>query len=161
MNMSPAAVERLNRGTRLEAKTPQPRDLGADTLVLPSSMRQTVQSRWFLGVPSLSGAPGSIGIWVGQHLGAVQDALPTLTGTCGAGATVQAGSTDNAGLINLGTGTASPCNLVFAHAYSNTPNCTVTRQSGTAGLAYGQATNQISTAGGAASDKINYVCMGQ
>jgi hypothetical protein len=30
MNMSPAAVERLNRGTRLEAKTPQPRDLGAD-----------------------------------------------------------------------------------------------------------------------------------
>jgi hypothetical protein len=31
MNMSPAAVERLNRGIQLEAKTPQPRDLGADT----------------------------------------------------------------------------------------------------------------------------------
>jgi|SRR5882724_5012640 len=126
-----------------------------------NSTHGAVQSRWFLGVPSLAGAPGAIGIWVGQHLGAVQDALPTLTGTCGSSPSVLAGSTDNAGTINLGTGSPTACNLVFAHAYSSTPSCTVTRQSGNAGLAYTLATNQLSTAGGAASDKINYVCMGQ
>jgi hypothetical protein len=126
-----------------------------------NSTHGAVQSRWFLGVPSLAGAPGSIGIWVGQHFGTVQDALPTLTGTCGSSPSVLAGSTDNAGTINLGTGSPTACNLVFAHAYSNTPYCTVTRQSGNSGLAYTIATNQISTAGGAASDKVNYVCMGQ
>lgn len=120
----------------------------------------SLDSNWTIATTGASGTT-SRAFTVGKHFGDVQDAAPTLTGTCGTGATITSGSTDTDGQATFGTGTPTACDIVFAHAYLSAPRCIVNRESGTAGLVYNMITTQINTAGGAASDVVNWHCAGK
>jgi hypothetical protein len=129
-------------------------------LVVANGTTGSLDADWTIGTTGAAGAV-SRAFYVGKHFGDVQDAAPTLTGTCGTGAAIASGSTDTDGQVTLGTGTPTACTIVFAHSYLSTPRCMVARQSGAAGLAFNATVNQINTGSGAANDVVNWHCAGR
>ena len=82
-----------------------------------------------------------------------QRALPTISGN----STPSLTATDTAGIITLGSTTAT---VTFGTAYGSVPNCLLVLQTGrtTTPIAYTLATTSIAIATGVANDKINFWC---
>lgn len=91
------------------------------------------------------------------HVG-TDGAIPALT-SCGTSPAITLGSTDTAGEITEGSG-ATGCTITFASAYTTTPFCTVTEQSGlAASYTISTSTITITNIGALSNTKINYVCV--
>lgn len=61
-----------------------------------------------------------------QHFGTSMTGVSThpTPGTCGSGPAVTTTSTDNGGMITVGTGSVTSCQVVFAAGFPNIPPCT-------------------------------------
>ena len=107
--------------------------------------------------------------WVfGSNLG--HGSVPVLTtsgSVCGSGSSTAAVivGTDYAGTVTLGNAAATSCVLTFALAYNAAPSCTLSQQSGAAGVAsFAWATTASAitvTQTSTASDVFNYLCVAQ
>jgi hypothetical protein len=84
-----------------------------------------------LSLAAPTGAQGNVSVgWAPPESGSLGFYVPTLTGSCGTGASIAGQSTSNSGTLTTGTGSVSSCTVNFAVPFTHTPSCVVSSAAG-------------------------------
>jgi hypothetical protein len=83
--------------------------------------------------------------------------------SCGTSPTLASGSTDTAGIINVGSGVVTSCTLTFSTAMSSAPSCVVSTSLATvvAGISTTTSAATIALSVSLGSGNIHYHCLGR